>query len=476
MLVELHVFWQLKFLFNNNLYPKFKIMTRFMLKNFLLIFFLSAAGMVNAQDERISIEEFTMDNGLHVIMHKDNSSPVVAINVMYHVGSKNEDPERTGFAHFFEHLMFEGSENIPRGEYFKFVQNAGGQNNAFTTFDKTSYYEVLPSNQLELGLWLESERMLHLKIDSIGVETQRKVIKEERKQSYENRPYGSFIARMFENAFVEHPYRWVPIGEVQYIDQATLDEFIKFHEHFYVPNNATLAIAGDIDYAETKKLVKAYFGSIEKGEHEIYRPDVEEPTQTEERRQIVYDNIQLPAVFLGYKTTAEGTADYYALSMLQKLLSDGQSSRLYKSLVDEQQLALQVAAFPYNLEDHGIFITLGLVNMGIDVADLEKALLEEIEKVKTDGLTDFEFEKIQNQAESDFINQNSTMEGIALSLANYYTFFGDANLINTELEKYQKVTREDIVRVANKYLTEDNRVVLHYLPKSEENTDDTAAN
>ncbi len=433
----------------------------------LSMLFISSWLWVDGQTNRIEFTEFELDNGLHVILHKDNSSPVVAVNIMYHVGSKNERPDRTGFAHFFEHLMFEGTENIDRGEIDKLIQNAGGNNNAGTSFDYTMYYEVLPSHQLELALWLESERLMSLKIDSVGVETQRSVVKEERKTRYENQPYMSFNEEIFSRAFREHPYRWVPIGSVQYIDQAQLHEFIEFHDHFYVPENATLVVAGDIEIDETKELVKQYFGEIPHGGHEIYRPDVDEPVQTEEVRDTIYDNIQLPAVFMAYHMPPMGTDDYYALSMLQTLLSGGESSRFYKTLVDEQQKALQVAAFPFGLEDAGLFIVLGLVNMGIDLADLEESMEAEISKIKEQGLTDREFQKLKNQTENDFISSNSTMAGVASSLAEYHVFFDDANLINTEIERYMNVTKDDIVRVAKEYLVPEKRIVLYYLPKDQ---------
>src|SRR3954469_6444319 len=211
---------------------------------------------------KINFTEYTLPNGLHVILHEDHATPIVAVSVMYHVGSKNEDPQRTGFAHFFEHLLFEGSDNIKRGEYMKFIQAAGGQLNANTTQDRTFYYEVLPSNQLELALWMESERMLHAKIDTVGVETQRKVVKEEKKQRYDNTPYGQLINVIFENAYTKYPYRWSPIGKEQYINQATLAEFMNFYKTFYVPNNAVLVISGDITVAQTKELINKYYGGI----------------------------------------------------------------------------------------------------------------------------------------------------------------------------------------------------------------------
>lgn len=426
-------------------------------------------GRTLPQSGKINFTEFNLKNGLHVILHQNNSSPIVAINVMYHVGSKNEMPNRTGFAHFFEHLMFEGSDNIKRGEFDIYTQNAGGNNNAFTSFDKTSYFEQLPSNQLELGLWLESERMLHLRIDSVGVETQRKVVKEERNERYENQPYGSLIQEVFSNSYKVHPYRWVPIGEAQYIDQATLGEFLDFHSQFYVPNNAVLVIAGDIQIEAAKNLVEKYFNDIPAGTREIYRPKDVEPAQTKENRKTVYDNVQLPLVALVYHMPAQGTPDYYALTLIQNLLAGGKSSRFYKSIVDEKQIAIEVSASPIPLEDPGLFISIGVANLGKTAQELEKAMDIEIEKVKNSEIDDKEFQKLQNQFETEFYTQNATMQGIALNLADYFTFFHNTGLINTEIEKYMAVTKDDLKRVANKYLVPENRLVLYYLPKSQLN-------
>jgi zinc protease len=434
---------------------------------FLLLAFIMSFSYPT-KGNNIEIVQYDLDNGLHVILHQDNSTPIIAINIMYHVGSKNENPDRTGFAHFFEHLMFEGSPNIARGQYFKFVQNAGGDNNAFTSFDYTDYYEALPSNQLELGLWLESERLMHLRIDSIGVETQRSVVKEERKARYENQPYGSFIEQIFSNAYKVSPYRWVPIGNVQYIDQATIDEFRSFHNKYYVPGNAVLVIAGDINLENSKILVQKYFGDIPRYKEKIVRPDAIEPEQTMEVRKTIYDNIQLPAVFEAYHMPASGTNDYYALQMLQNLLSEGQSSLLYKKLVDEKQLALEVASFPFALENSGIFIILAIANMGKTPDEIEKALQEEINNAQKSLIEDRVFQKLRNQTETSFYSQKATVAGIAQSLATYFTLYKDANLINTEIDRYMKVTREDIQRVAQKYLTPENRVVLYYLPKQKE--------
>lgn len=416
-----------------------------------------------AQEARINFEKYELKNGLKVILHQDNSTPIVAVSVMYHVGSKNEDPERTGFAHFFEHLLFEGSENISRGEYANYVQSAGGALNANTSWDRTYYFEILPSNQFELGLWLESERMLHAVVDEKGVETQRQVVKEERRERVDNQPYGSLAEETFKAAYKEHPYKWPIIGSMEHLDNATEADYKKFYEDFYIPNNAILSIAGDIDIADAKKMIRKYFGGIPKGKP-AYRPTIKEPALTGERRDTVYDNIQLPAVVQAYRVPAQGTEDYYALKMLSTLLSQGKSSRLYRTLVDDQQKAFQVANIPLDLEDPGLSINFGIANVGVNSQDLEDAMDVEIEKVRKELITDEEFQKLRNQIENNFISSNTTVAGIAGSLATYEMFFGDANLINTEIDRYMAVTKEDIRRVAKQYFHKGNRVVLHYLP------------
>ncbi len=417
-----------------------------------------------AQQGKIEFTEFDLTNGLHVILHQNNSVPIISIRVVYHVGSKNETSDRTGFAHFFEHLMFEGSDNIKRGEYSKIIQNAGGNENASTSFDITEYHESLPSNQLELGLWLESERMMHLKIDSIGIETQRLVVKEEKKQRFENTPYGRCIIEIMRNSFKVHPYQWMPIGEDQYIDEAGYSEFMDFYKKYYVPENAVLVIAGDFMQEQAKALIKKYFDDIPKGKFDISRPVIKEPAQESEVRKTVFDKVQLPAIFYAYHTPASGTSDSYAMVLLQKWLTGGESSQFFKSLVDQQQLAMQVGAIPLNLEDPGLFIIYSISNIGVTAADMDKAMNIEIEEAKTKGLNEHDFQKIKNQIETDFYSSNSTMEGIAASLAEYFTYFKNTNLINTEIEKYNSITREDLLRVAKKYLMPENRLVLYYLP------------
>ena len=311
---------------------------------------------------------------------------------------------------------------------------------------------------------MESERLLHLKVDSIGVQTQREVVKEEYRQS-DNQPYGSFLREMFSRAFEKHSYNWVPIGSLDHLNEATIEEFIEFYKTYYVPNNATLSIAGDFDKKQLKKWIETYFSPIPRGTKEMHRPTIMEPIKNKEIRDTVYDNIQLPAVMMGYHTPAQGTSDAYAVDMLAQILSQGNSSRLQKSIVDEQEKALFVGAFPFPSEDPGLSLMFGIPNTGVDIVDLEKAIDSEVEKLQNELISEKEFQKLRNQIENNMISQNSTVEGIAESLANYYIYYGDANLINTEISRYMKVTREDIQRVAKEYFRTDNRVVLYYLPK-----------
>lgn len=435
------------------------------MKNLFLGFGIVLAAALQPLQAQIKFESFDLPNGLHVILHQDNSNPLVAVSVLYHVGSKDEIPTRTGFAHFFEHLLFEGSENIGRGEYMQLIQSNGGALNANTSNDRTFYYEILPSNQLELGLWMESERMLHAKIDQVGVDTQREVVKEEKRQRVDNQPYASFLSEMFKRAFKQHNYRWVPIGSMDHLNAATLEEFMAFYKKYYVPNNATLSIAGDIDVAQTKAMITKYFGDIPAGAT-VQRPSAYEPPLGGEIVDTIYDNIQIPAVFAGYRMVSETHPDTYALQMLTTALSDGPSSRFSKRMVDQDQNALQVAAFPFAMEHHGVFIALALANGATSTGTLMTTMEEEIAKMQQEPLSEKEFTKLLNKVESDYVNRNSGVAGIAENLANYHVYYGDANLINTEIERFRTVTPADLQRVAQTYLKPENRVVLHYLPKS----------
>lgn len=431
------------------------------------VFFISMMTLLftKVSGQTIQFEKYTLPNGLKVILHEDHAAPVVAVTALYHVGSKNEDTARTGFAHFFEHLLFEGTDNIKRGEFDKYVTNAGGALNANTSQDRTFYYELLPSNQLDLGLWLESERMMHAKIEQIGVNTQREVVKEEKRMRMDNRPYGSFLTEMLKRAYKVHPYRWAPIGSMDHLNAAKLEEFIQFYKTYYVPNNCVLSIAGDFNKEELKKKIEAYFGPIAKGSYPINRPNIKEPALGGEVRDIIQDNVQLEGVFQAYRAPKQGGDEYYAFNVLSNILSGGESSRMNKTLVDNKQLAAAAQSVPFFNEDAGLLITLAIANMGIKANVLEKNMDTIVNELKSNLVSEREFQKVKNQITTGLVTSHGTMAGIAESLANYEVYFGDANLINTELERYNKVTREDVLSVAKKYLNNDNRVVLYYVPK-----------
>jgi len=418
------------------------------------------------QAQNVQFEEYDLPNGLHVILHQDNGAPLVTTSVLYHVGAKDEEPERTGFAHFFEHLLFEGTKNIERGEWFSIVSSNGGKNNAYTNDDFTYYYEVFPSNNLQLGLWLESERMLHPVINQIGVDTQNEVVKEEKRLRVDNSPYGKFLENVKKNLFVNHPYKHTTIGEMEHLDAASLDEFLAFNKKYYVPNNAVLVVAGDIDIPKTKKMIADYFSTIPRGA-DVPRVNIKEEPIKAPIKALAYDaNIQIPAVVTGYRMPSMKTRDSKVLDMISTYLSDGKSSKLYKKMVDEEKMALQVGALNFSQEDYGMYLIYGLPLGENSLESLVNAMDEEVIKIQTHLISEKDFQKLQNKFETDFVNSNASVEGIANSLAEYYTFFGDTNLINTEIDVYRSITREEIQAVAKKYLNKNQRLVLDYLPES----------
>ena len=424
---------------------------------------LFVAFSVNAQ--KVDFEEYDLNNGMHVILHKDTAAPVVVTSVMYHVGAKDEQPGRTGMAHFFEHLLFEGTKNIKKGEWFKIVSANGGRNNANTTDDRTYYYEIFPSNKLELGLWLESERLLHPIIGQDGVDTQNEVVKEEKRLRVDNQPYSRFLEYVKENIFKKHPYKGTTIGKMEDLDAATLAEFLAFNKKFYVPNNATLVVAGDIDIAATKKMIQDYFGPIPRGE-EVVKNFLQEDPITETMRAKGYDpNIQIPAIMAAYRTPSMKTRDSRVLDMISTYLSSGRSSVLYKKLVDEKKMALQAGAINASQEDYGTYILYGLPQGNTSLEDLIKEIDEEIAKMQRELISERDYQKLQNKFENNFVNSNSSVEGIANSLARYNVLYGDTNLINTEIDIYRSITREEIKAVATKYLKPNQRLILEYLPE-----------
>ena len=418
--------------------------------------------------QHVEFEEYDLDNGLHVILSQNHKTPNVVVSVMYHVGSKNEVDTLTGFAHFFEHLMFEGTENIPRHTYDKYVSDAGGELNANTSFDRTYYFELLPSNYLELGLWLESERMMHPKIEEIGVNTQKDVVCQEMGQTRDNVPYGTALTTLLKDSFKKHPYRHDVLGSEEHVRNASIQDFRNFHDMFYVPNNAVLTICGDFQKEEAKAMVAKYFTDIPAGTMKIRRPDPNiEPARTEPVKDTVYDNIQLPLLICAYPAPAYGTDDYYALNIFSNILSDGESSRLTSKIVNEEEMAVMAMTAMIPFEHPAGLLIQALPNQGVEVAELESEIDKEIFNLIENGISDEEFQKVMNRVELQTIASNSGIERIAEELATSYTYFKNTNAVNEVLKRSTDFTKEQVIETARKYIRPEAKVSVYYLPKSE---------
>ncbi|MDV4140841.1 peptidase M16 [Elizabethkingia anophelis] len=427
---------------------------------FLITFFISGLHF----SQKIKFEEYDLPNGLHVILHQDNTVPVVTTGVMYHVGSKDEVRGRTGFAHFFEHLLFEGTPNIKRGEWFKVVASNGGDNNATTSNDITYYYETFPSNNEQLGLWMEAERMCNAVINQVGVDTQRDVVKEEKRVRFDGRPYGNLLISVYNHLFSRHPYSWVPIGSMEDLDSAKLEEFVEFYKKYYVPNNATLVVAGDIKPEQTKKWIEQYYGGIPRGTVFPKNYPKEEPIIHEKEITVIDSNIQIPAYVFAYRTPNGKERDSYILDMLLSYLSMGSSSVLYQKLVDQDRKARMVNVANTAHEDYGI-LALFIYPMGeTEKASLQVDIDAEIKKLQTNLISQEDYEKLQNQFETQFVSKNTSLEEIAKALVSNYILKKNTGLINTEIEIYRSVTREDLQNAAKKYLNPNQRVIINYMP------------
>ena len=421
-----------------------------------------------ANAQKVEFEEYDLKNGLHVILHQDNSAPVVTVNVMYHVGAKDEENGKTGMAHFYEHLLFTGTKNIERGKWSEIQSARGGTGNASTDWDRTNYYQTYPSNELKLALWMESERMLHPIIDQKAVDTQNEVVKEEKRQRMDNAPYGKVIyGDVYNEIFDKHNYGRPMIGYIKDLDAAKLEEFQAFYNKWYMPNNAVLVVAGDFDKAEAKTWVKDYFSSIPKREAPK-REKIVEPVRTKEKRVKVYDaNIQLPLVGMGFITPSFKERDAKVLDVISTILSNGKSSRLYKKLVDDKKMALQAFSFSRPLEDYSVYLIGSILAQGADKDELIKEIDDEIVKLQTELISDEDLQKVRNKFENQFVASNSNVQGIAATLAREYLLGGDTNRINNELDIINSITKEEIREAAKKYLAKNKRVVMDYLPESQ---------
>jgi predicted Zn-dependent peptidase len=408
----------------------------------------------------IKFERFVLGNGLKVLVHPDPSTPMAVVNVLYDVGARDEVPAKTGFAHLFEHLMFGGSVNIP--DYDEPLQVAGGENNAYTTNDLTNYYCQLPADNLETAFWLESDRMLSLAFSKKSLDVQRKVVCEEFKEHYINKPYGDVWHTMRELAYKEHPYRWMTIGkELSHIENATLEDVKAFFFKHYTPINAILVVAGNVSVDQVKSLAEKWFGDIPSGEQ--YKRNLPaEPQQAEARRLTVHRNVPMDAIYKTWHMCARRDDDYYATDLLTDILGGGASSRLYQSLVKEQQLFANINCYHFGSLDKGLLTIEGQLIKGVDMQKAEDAIELELDKVRKELLDDRELQKVKNKTESVMAFEDMSVMNRAGSLA-FYELLGDGELMNSEFQKYQHVKSEDLHRIANEVLTANNSNTLWYL-------------
>ncbi|MCX6292944.1 MAG: pitrilysin family protein [Sphingobacteriales bacterium] len=408
----------------------------------------------------IQYEKFILDNGLRVLVHEDKSTPMAVLNVLYDVGAKDESFDKTGFAHLFEHLMFGGSKNIP--SYDEPLQVAGGENNAFTTNDLTNYYCQLPAENIETAFWLESDRMLSLAFSKKSLEVQRKVVCEEFKEHYINKPYGDVWHKMRELAYTTHPYRWMTIGaSLKHVEDATLEDVKAFFYKHYTPTNAILVVAGNIETAQMKVLAEKWFGSIPAGEKYNRQLPVE-PKQNASRFLEVKSNVPLDALYKCWHMPARMDDRYYASELISDILGGGGSSRLFQSLVKEKQLFSNIDCYHFGSTDAGLMTIEGKIVKGVNIKDAENALMEEIKKLVENGISTTELEKVKNKAESALAFEDMSLMNRASNIAMYENL-GEAELINTELSKYQAVTADELLQQARIIFDDNNCNTMHYL-------------
>ncbi|MBM3434855.1 MAG: insulinase family protein [Bacteroidetes bacterium] len=407
----------------------------------------------------ISFDKFVLDNGLRVIVHQDKSTPIVAMNILYDVGARDEDPEKTGFAHLFEHLMFGGSVNIPK--YDVPLENAGGENNAFTNNDITNYYLTIPRQNLELAFWLESDRMLELAFSEKSLGVQRNVVIEEFKQSYLNQPYGDVWLLLRPLAYKVHPYQWSTIGkEISHIENATLQDVKDFYKRFYNPNNAILTLAGNIETHEIEKMAAQWFGTIQPGAKHTRRLPPE-PAQTETRSHSAKRNVPFDSIYLAFHMCARTDRIYHSTDLISDILSNGFSSRLYQRLVKDKRLFSDIHAYISGDIDNGLFIITGKLIKNVNMDDAENAIKQELRLLTEEYVNDRELQKVKNKIESTLEFSEVSVLEKAMNLS-YSELLGDADLINHEISKYQAVTKEEIMATARNVFRPENCSTLYY--------------
>ena len=414
---------------------------------------------------KLQYELMTLGNGLRVILSEDHSTPITHVSVWYHVGSKNERPGRTGFAHLFEHMMFKGSQNVEPESHTSVIAGFGGRSNAYTTEDETVFWQTFPQQYLPLVLWMEADRMATLRIDDLALRREREVVKEERRMRIENQPYGRLSEIIYDNAFTTHPYKHPTIGSMADLEAASVEDVRDFHNTFYVPSNATVTIVGDFDPAATRQMVNQYFGRVPKATRPVPRDIPKEPAQTKEKRAVVTESWPLPAVVVGYHVTYDGHPDAYPLHMTSKILSDGNSARITRELIYNKRIALTAFGSGNITEDPNLFYAVAILQPGRTVAEAEKALIEEFDKLKREPVLASELQRAKNQWARDYIIGRESIQDKALHLAHAAVIHNDITTADGEFEIFMNVTAADIQRVAKTYFNEANRVVLHVMPR-----------
>lgn len=425
----------------------------------------NTASSGSVSHPRLVFEEYDLPNGLHVILCPSHSVPLVSLNLWYHVGSKDEDPRRTGFAHLFEHMMFQGSQNIKKAEHFRHVQNVGGTLNATTNQDRTNYFETLPSSELELAMWLESDRMLALDVTKDNFENQRAVVKEERRQRYDNQPYGTVYENLLWRVFPTSGYHWPTIGSMQHLDETEIHEVQAFHKQFYLPNNASLCLVGDFKREEAMPLIEKYFGVIPSGPAIERREQIIEPIR-EQVRFTMQDNVQLPAVYLAFQSASAYSPDEYRLDIVSDVLAKGRSSRLYRELVYKQRIAKEINCYNLSNEKAGMFMVSAIAQIGVEPERLEEALWMEIARMRSDIAEPTELQKVKNKYEAGYVRSLTEVGSRADHLQRAYTFKRETALANSELQRLLDVSAEEAREAAQRYLTPEKAVVLHVTPKA----------
>jgi len=434
----------------------------------LLVVLASASVQTAVRPPKLVYQLHTLDNGLTVILSEDHSTPIVHLQMVYRVGSKNERPGRTGFAHLFEHMMFKGSSNVLPDSHLTLISRVGGDGNAFTTEDTTVFLESVPAQYLPLVLWLEADRMATLRIDEATFEAEREVVKEERRWRYEDTPFGLLSEIMYDRAYSVHPYKHTAIGSMEDLEAASVADVQEFFNTYYVPENATLVLVGDFESSEALALVKQYFDRVPKATRRVPRDIPREPPQSSERRLTITEreNWPLPAVIVAHHITYDGHPDAYPLHIAAKLLSDGQSSRIYRRLVYDEQLAVSASGAGHIIEDPNLFYVVAIVQPGRTTEESEAALIGELDRLKTDLVSDQELQRAKNQFARDYVFGRSTVEQKAGLLSHAAVIHDDVTTADAEFDIFMNITKEDVRRVAETYFTDENRLVLTILPST----------